>query len=513
MGSKLKVAGWLALGAVAGALTTMQLQATARGTATQQGTATSFPEAQLPPEQAKLLRQLIDVHEIIQRSYVEPVDANKLLSNAISGMVSGLDPHSAYIEKVQLKEFAEGLTGRFGGVGINIEAEDGLIKVGTPIEGYPAFKAGLKSGDLIVRIDDTQVKGLTQEQAVRRIRGEPNTKVRLQVVRRSEGRTFEVELVRTIIQAASVANKMIEPGYAWVQVRQFQDTTVEDFVKQVSALYKDDPKLKGMVLDLRNDPGGALDASVALAAAFLPKGTVVVSTKGQLPGTGAVYKASPDNYLRPISYGLIPKYPPDPLERLPAALKNVPLVVLVNEGSASASEIVAGALQDHKRATVMGAQTFGKGSVQTLICLAGNFTLEKCPGAAMKITTQRYYTPKDRSIQAKGIVPDVLLDETAEGNVYAVLRQREADYEKHLSSGQGSEKKDPEKEKALEKARDEALKRLEEERAKNTRKALPAYGSPEDFQLIQALNQLKGKPVQASKTMTERKAKTDESAE
>jgi carboxyl-terminal processing protease len=435
---------------------------------------------------------------------VVPVDEKKLITDAIGGMVAGLDPHSQYIDKKSLKEFTEGITGKFVGVGIEIGMEDGLVKIVTPIEGSPAFKAGLKSGDLITKIDDTQVKGLTVEQAVKRMRGEPDTKVLLTIFRKSESRSFTVPIVRAEIQAMSVRAKVIEPGYAWVQVRQFQDKTVDDFVRKVEELYKEDPSIKGFVLDLRNDPGGSVVASVAIAAAFLPKDAVVVSTKGQLAESKSVLKASPDNYLYPTGAGLLRKLPPDPLKKLPASIKNVPLVVLVNEGSASASEIVAGALQDHGRATVMGAQTFGKGSVQTVLCLNPEFRIDKCPTAAVKITTARYYTPKDRSIQAKGIVPDVMLDETAEGNLYAALRTREADLEKHLQSGAGEEEKDA----AREKARDEARKKLEEELAKTHKsgpKPLPEFGSAEDFQLAQALNRLKNKPVQVSKTLVERK--------
>jgi carboxyl-terminal processing protease len=263
---------------------------------------------------------------------------------------------------------------------------------------------------------------------------------------------------------------------------------VEDFVRKLEDIYKQEPQLKGLVLDLRNDPGGMLEASVALAAAFLPRDAVVVSTNGQIADSKAVFKATPDNYLR--------RGGADPLKRLPEALKKVPLVVLVNEGSASASEIVAGALQDHKRAVIMGAQTFGKGSVQTVRQLS--------PDTALKITTARYYTPSGKSIQAKGIVPDVMLDETAEGNLFGALRMREADLEKHLQSGQGAEQKDV----AREKAREEARKKLEDEAAKKAAapvKPLPEYGSSDDFQLTQAVNRLKGKPVVVSKTMTERK--------
>jgi carboxyl-terminal processing protease len=249
--------------------------------------------------------------------------------------------------------------------------------------------------------------------------------------------------------------------------------------------------LKGLVLDLRNDPGGLLEASVAVASTFLPADSVVVTTNGQIPESKSIFKASPEYYLR--------RGGSDPLRDLPDALKTVPLVVLVNEGSASASEIVAGALQDHHRATLMGAQTFGKGSVQTVRQLS--------PETALKITTARYYTPSGKSIQAKGIVPDVMLDETAEGNLFAALRVREADLEKHLQSGQGAEQKDA----AREKAREVARLRLEAETAKTHAppKPLPEFGSADDFQLAQALNQLKGQTVAVSKTLVERKAEVE----
>ena len=372
------------------------------------------------------------------------------------------------------------------GVGIDITQEDGLIKIVSPIEGSPADRAGLKTNDLITKIDDTAVKGLSLNDAVKRMRGEPNTQVTLTILRRDESRSFPVTITREEIKTQSVKGKIIEPGYAWIRLSQFQERTVDDFVRKVEEVYKQDPRLKGLVLDLRNDPGGLLDAAVAVSAAFLPENVTVVSTNGQLAESKATFKASPEFYLRRGSG--------DPLKRLPAAIKTVPLVVLVNEGSASASEIVAGALQDHKRATIMGSQTFGKGSVQTVRPLG--------PDTGIKLTTARYYTPSGKSIQAKGIVPDVMLDETAEGDIYASLRMREADLEKHLTSGQGEEAKDA----GREKAREEARKRLEEEAKKPvSERKLPEYGSDKDFQLSQALNQLKGRTVLASKTLTERK--------
>jgi carboxyl-terminal processing protease len=468
--SKLKVAGFVALGVVAGALATMQVQAVAQRT--------------LSPLPLEELQQLAAVFGIVKSDYVEAVDEKKLISDAIGGMVAGLDPHSQYFDKKSFKEFREGTSGRFVGVGIEIGMEDGLVRVVSPIEGSPAFRAGIKSGDLVTRIDETPVKGLTMDQAVKRMRGEPATKVTLTIFRKSESRSFPVTITREEIRVQSVAAKLVEPGYAWVRVRQFQDRTVEEFARKVEELYKQDPAIKGVVLDLRNDPGGLLDGAVAISAAFLPSDATVVSTNGQLPDSKAVYKATPEHYAR--------RGGGDPIRRLPAALKSVPMVVLVNEGSASASEIVAGALQDHKRAIVMGAQTFGKGSVQTVRQLSAD--------TALKITTARYYTPQGKSIQARGIVPDVWLDETAEGNVFAALRTREADLEKHLAGA--DEKKDEEREKA----RAEERRKLEEQIAKAPPKPLPEFGSAEDFQLAQALNQLKGKPVMASKTAVERKA-------
>jgi carboxyl-terminal processing protease len=477
MSHKLKIAGWISVGALAGALTTVSLQTVARGSL-----------APLPLEE---LQQLASVFGMIKSDYVEPVDDKKLITDAISGMVSSLDPHSQYFDKKSFKEFREGTSGRFVGVGIEISQEDGLVKVVSPIEGSPAFRAGLKPNDLITKIDDTVVKGLSLSDAVKRMRGEPNTKVMLTIFRKDENRSFPVTITREEIRTQSVRGKVMEPGYAWIRVSQFQERTVEDFARKVEDIYKAEPNLKGMVLDLRNDPGGLLDAAVAISAAFLPENVTVVSTNGQLPESKFVYKAAPEFYQRRAGA--------DPLRKLPAALKSVPLVVLVNEGSASASEIVAGALQDHHRGSILGSQTFGKGSVQTVRPLG--------PDTGLKLTTARYYTPSGRSIQAKGIVPDVMVDESQEGNIFAVLRTREADLDKHLSSGQGNEVKDA----AREKAREDAIKKAEEEARKGpSDRKVPEYGSEKDFQLGQAINQLKGRQVLVSKTMVERKEEKKE---
>ena len=292
------------------------------------------------------------------------------------------------------------------------------------------------------------------------------------------------ELDAALGHAKAVSNNLLDIGR--------EDFPLDALARKLEDIYKQEPNLKGLVLDLRNDPGGLLEGAVAVSAAFLPSDAVVVSTNGQIADSKQTFKAATTDYMR--------RGGSDPLRHLPDAIKRVPLIVLVNEGSASASEIVAGALQDHKRATVMGAQTFGKGSVQTVRQLS--------PETALKITTARYYTPSGASIQAKGIVPDVMLDETAEGNLFAALRTREADLEKHLQSGQGAEQKDE----AREKAREEARKKLEDEASKRASapvKPQPEFGTSEDFQLAQALNQLKGKPVMISKTAVERKPDTE----
>ena len=412
MGQKLKIAGWISLGVLAGALTTVSLQTVARNSV-----------APLPLEE---LQQLAAVFGMIKTDYVEPVDEKKLITDAISGMVSSLDPHSQYFDKKSYKEFREGTAGRFVGVGIEITQEDGLVKIVSPIEGSPAYRAGLKTNDLITRIDDTAVKGLTLNEAVKRMRGEPNTKVVLTIFRKSENRSFPVTIAREEIRVQSVRAKMIEPGYGWVRISQFQDRTVEDFVAKVDKLYKEDPKIKGLVLDLRNDPGGLLEGAIAVSAAFLPKDVTVVSTNGQLAESKQIFKARAEDYSR--------RYGADPLARLPAGLKNVPLVVLVNEGSASASEIVSGALQDHKRATIMGGQTFGKGSVQTVLPLSKD--------KALKLTTARYYTPEGRSIQAEGIEPDIVVDVVTNLEVREDMQVREADLPRHLNNENGESRDD-----------------------------------------------------------------------
>jgi carboxyl-terminal processing protease len=463
MGSKLKNIGLVGLGLIAGIAGSMQFDAMAQRNA----------NAPLPIEE---LRTLADVFGLIKTDYVEPVEDKKLLTEAISGMVSSLDPHSAFLDKKAFKELREGTQGKFVGLGIEVGMEDGYVKVISPIEDSPAYKAGLKAGDLITRLDSTPVKGMTLDEAVKRMRGEPNTKITLTVARKEEDKPLLITIVRQEIKVQSVKGKMIEPGFGWIRVSQFQEPTVEDLAKKINQLYQQDPAIKGLVLDLRNDPGGVLPGAIGVSAAFLPKDVPVVSTNGQLPDSKATY------YARREFYGT--RAGTDPLARLPEAVKKVKMVVLVNSGSASASEIVAGALQDYKRAAIMGTQTFGKGSVQTIRQLSAD--------TAVKLTTARYYTPNGRAIQAKGIVPDLLVDEYADGDGMNGLRLREADLQKHLSND-----KDKEADKGAIVDELEEAKRLSALEKK--RKPLE-FGSKDDFQLAQALNHLKGLPVQTSKT-------------
>ncbi|MFM7227254.1 MAG: S41 family peptidase [Betaproteobacteria bacterium] len=464
MGSKLQNIGLVGLGLIAGIAGSMQFDAMAQRNA----------NSPLPIEE---LRTLADVFGLIKTDYVEPVEDKKLLTEAISGMVSSLDPHSAFLDKKAFKELREGTQGKFVGLGIEVGMEDGYVKVISPIEDSPAYKAGLKAGDLITRLDSTPVKGMTLDEAVKRMRGEPNTKITLTVARKEEDKPLLITIMRQEIKVQSVKGKVIEPGFGWIRVSQFQEPTVEDLAKKINQLYQQDPGMKGLVLDLRNDPGGVLPGAIGVSAAFLPKDVAVVSTNGQLPDSKATY------YARREFYGT--RAGTDPLARLPEGVKKVKMVVLVNSGSASASEIVAGALQDYKRAAIMGTQTFGKGSVQTIRQLSAD--------TAVKLTTARYYTPNGRAIQAKGIVPDLLVDEYADGDGMNGMRLREADLQKHLSNDKD---KEADKGAAVVDELEEA-KRLSALEKK--RKPLE-FGSKEDFQLAQALNHLKGLPVQTSKT-------------
>jgi carboxyl-terminal processing protease len=397
-------------------------------------------------------------------------------------MLQGLDPHSAYLDADAYKDMQAGTQGEFGGLGIEVSMEDGLVKVVTPIEDSPAYKAGLKTGDLIMKLDDTQVRGMTLNDAVKRMRGTPDTKITLTVLRKNEPNPLTFTLTRAIIKSQSVKNKYIEKDYGYVRITQFQERTGEDLAKTLKSLREQNKApLKGLVLDLRNNPGGLLDAAVGVSAAFLPQNSLVVYTEGRIADSQMRLNANPQDYAR--------RGRSDYLRDLPDDFKKTPIVVLVNAGSASASEIVAGALQDHKRATVMGIQSFGKGSVQTILPMNN--------GSAIKLTTARYFTPNGRSIQAKGIVPDVIVEDGSDPS----NALHEADLGKHLSNPT-----DKTGAKKAEDAGKTAINNKPEERKYAEPKGPIEPASADDFQFQQAMNQLKGLPVKKAPEVKEIKA-------
>src|SRR5436190_7664056 len=469
----LKKAGLVGLGTVLGLLLSLNLSVFAQRES----------RTPIPYEDLQLLSAVFGK---IKSDYVEPVSDDKLIKEAINGMVHGLDPHSDFLDADAFKELQVSTQGKFGGLGIEVGVEDGVVRVISPIEDTPAFRAGIKSGDLIVKIDDLVTRGMPLSKAVDHMRGKPGTSVVLTVVRKDSESPLNFTLTREEINVKSVRYKSPEPGYGYIRIRQFQDRTGEDLAAAIRDLYKQQGDLKGLVLDVRSDPGGLLNQAVAVSAAFLPKDALVVYTDGRTADARMRLTANKDNYVRRGD---------DYFRDVPAAVKKVPMVVLVDGGTASASEIVAGALQDHKRATVMGAQTFGKGSVQTILPLGNN--------AGLKLTTARYYTPAGRSIQAKGIEPDVYVDDGRE----SPNRIREANLENHLGTGRS----ETSAAKAV-----ETLKRNEADadktKGQTSGTAAPAaprfeFGATDDFQLTQAMNQLKGLPVIASAKAVSAQAK------
>jgi carboxyl-terminal processing protease len=454
MRSRIEKFGLVAVGLVAGILISLHISAVAN----------RDTEVPLPVEE---LRAFSEVFGRIKSDYVEPVSDKKLITEAINGMLSGLDPHSAYLDAEGFKELQVGTQGEFGGLGIEVGMEDGLVKVISPIEDTPAFKAGIKAGDLIIKLDDTLVKGLNLNDAVKRMRGKPGTSIMLTIVRKSEPKPIQISVTRAVIKVQSVKSKLVEPGYGFVRITQFQEHTGENLATALTNLQQqNNGALKGLVLDLRNDPGGLLTGAVGVSAAFLPKDALVVYTEGRTEDAKMRLKATPEDYLRGSGKS-------DYLKGLPESFKTVPMVVLVNGGSASASEIVAGALQDHKRAVILGTQSFGKGSVQTILPLGNN--------TAIKLTTARYYTPSGRSIQAKGIVPDIVVEDPATAALENAFRLREADLDKHLSNSQGEEKSEPAK----------PAKPQGKAKEGDAKVEVAEFGSKNDYQLNQALNALK----------------------
>tara|TARA_B100001093_G_scaffold167988_1_gene160652 strand:- start:2046 stop:3416 length:1371 start_codon:yes stop_codon:yes gene_type:complete len=358
----------------------------------------------LPLDEVRMFTEALDR---IRLAYVEEIDDKTLLENAIKGMLSGLDPHSAYLAGREFDVMQETTTGEFGGLGIEVGRENGYIKVISPIDDTPADRAGIQAGDLIIQINNKPLRDLLPEEAANMMRGEPGTEVTVTIAR--EGmEPFEVTVVREVIAIASVRSRILEPGYAYVRLAQFRVNTGEELETELLELYEEHGELKGIVLDLRNNPGGVLQASAKVVDAFIEQGRIVY-TKGRLEGNDLEFSAN-----------------------LSTLAPDVPLVVLINNGSASASEIVAGALQDHGRAVVMGTQSFGKGSVQTLLPLDGS--------RAIKLTTSLYYTPSGRSIQAQGITPDIIVDDAfVTRRSRSISQYTEADLLGRLDNGNGAE--------------------------------------------------------------------------
>ncbi len=464
MRNKMQQFGLILVGAVAGVMLSLNFSAVAN----------KDTKEVLRPLPVEELRAFTEVFGRIKSDYVEPVEDKKLINEAINGMLTGLDPHSAYLDIEAYKELQIGTQGEFGGLGIEVTMEDGFVKVISPIEDTPAFRAGIKTGDLIVKLDDTAVKGLSLSDAIKRMRGKPNTPISITVSRKGENKPLIFTLTRAIIKIQSVKSKLIEPGYAYIRITQFQEQTGENLAKAIDKLFKESTvPMKGLVLDMRNNPGGLLNGAVAVSAAFLPSDSLVVYTDGRTDDAKMRLKASPEFYLRD-SKG-------DYLKGLPPEIKTVPMVTLVNAGSASASEIVAGALQDHKRSVVMGTQTFGKGSVQTILPLGNN--------TAIKLTTARYYTPNGQAIQAKGITPDIA-DASAKDES---SRLREADLDRHLSNGKVDKTMPPEVVKAAPKPAIKTPVKPEDEDESSKKPNLPMeFGSSSDLLLTQAMNRLKG---------------------
>lgn len=404
-------------------------------------------ETRLPVDDVRMFSQVL---ERIKQAYVEDVEDRELIENAIEGMLSGLDPHSDYLTPEDFEDLRESTRGEFGGLGIEISLDEtGFVRVVAPIDDTPAYRAGMQSGDLITQIDDTPVKGMSIGDAVNLMRGRPGTDVRLTVAREGETQPLEFEITRDIIQVTSIRNRMIEPGVGYVRISQFQERTGRDFVEAMASLRtENEGALDGLVLDLRNNPGGVLQASVDVVDALISQG-LIVYTEGRLPNSASEFEANSD----------------DPSE-------GVNLVVLINGGSASASEIVAGAVQDHRRGVIMGTRSFGKGSVQTILPLNDNH--------AIKLTTARYFTPNGRSIQAQGIEPDIIVNPgklTQEnGNPY----YSEANLAGHLLNGNEEEPVDSESEEAEE---------TEESDVEASTELI------DDYQLFQAVTLLKGMRV------------------
>ncbi|MDP6317557.1 MAG: S41 family peptidase [Pseudomonadales bacterium] len=418
------------------------------------GSSFATESSEAPADEEKLqprlplneLRVFAEVFNRVSEAYVEEIDDRTLLENAIKGMLSQLDPHSAYLDRETFSNLQENTTGNYGGLGLEVAMDSGFLRVVTPMDDTPADRAGIESGDMILQLDDTPVKGMSLNDAIETMRGEPGSEVKITIARESEPIPLQLTLIREVIQVASVRKRLLEDGYGYLRIAQFQSGTGDEVEKAVASL-TEEGQLLGLVLDLRNNPGGVLQSAVQVSDIFIDKGLIVYTT-GRLSNADLRFSAT-----------------------TPDSIGGVPMVVLVNEGSASASEIVAGALQDHGRAVIMGVNTFGKGSVQTVLPLNN----EK----AIKLTTSLYFTPNGRSIQAEGIIPDIRVDRSKVTKLKSYpFRIKERDLPKHLQNGNGDKSGE------------------DETPVKTTDLANLDYQLNEALTLLKGLNILATKPVQ-----------------
>lgn len=494
----LKTISKFVLGAVCGSLLTISIYATAddgTGGIAQQKLSSG---GTIPVSE---VNNFAKVYAIAKNYYVESVTDTKLMKGAIDGMLNNLDPHSDYLDADDFKQLTEMTSGAFGGLGIEVSRDKGNdgVKVVAPIFGTPAYKAGIKSGDVIVKIDNTPTSGLSLDDSIKRMRGTIGTKVTLTVARTNELKPLQFTITRAKIEVRSVQSTMLTPDYAYIRITNFQSDTSNELAKALNKLYSSNPNMKGLVLDLRDDPGGLLQSAVGVSGAFLPKDSLVVYTDGRMDSSKQKYHVKPADYD-------VDGTQENTLKTVPSIFKTLPMVVLVNRGTASASEIVSGALQDYKRAKILGMRTFGKGSVQTVIPLSDT--------TAIKLTTALYYTPKGRSIQAKGIQPDIII-QSEYSDIVDSWDVSEASYDNHLDNPVAGDAKSGNRESApvikppKQIATSEEIKARVEARAKLQPKVVDQSQAQvnlkDDFQLQWALNIIEGKPLPVESSVASKK--------